>query len=177
MDRKINPSATNLLSQIKIRKANRDDLLAMEWEGELSHFRRIFAEVYRHTAAGDALIWIVELEGKGLIGQVFVQLLSHRSELADGSSRAYIYGFRIKKDYRNFGIGSYLLRFVEENLVIRGYRTISLNVSQQNRGARRLYERFGYKVTGPDAGEWSFIDEHGRVRQVQEPAWRMQKII
>jgi ribosomal protein S18 acetylase RimI-like enzyme len=177
MDRKIIPAASNLLSNIHIRKATRNDLPDLEWGGELTHFRRIFSEVYRHMMSEDALIWIVELNSSSLIGQVFVQLLSHRPELADGSSRAYIYGFRIKKEYRNLGIGSHLLRFVEEDLTKRGYRTVSLNVSQKNTGARRLYERFGYRVTGPDPGEWSYIDEHGRVCQVHEPAWRMLKVL
>jgi ribosomal protein S18 acetylase RimI-like enzyme len=175
MDRKIKPGGSNLFSNIRIRKAFRSDLPALEWGGELSHFRRIFAEVYRHSVSGDALIWIVEQDGVGLIGQVFIQLLSHRPELADGSSRAYIYGFRIKKEYRNQGIGSDLLRFIEDDLYERGFRSVSLNVSQENKGARRLYERFGYKITGPDPGQWSYVDEHGRVQQVLEPAWRMQK--
>jgi ribosomal protein S18 acetylase RimI-like enzyme len=177
MDRKIDPGYSNLLSKIKIRKANWNDLAALEWGGELSHFRRIFSQVYRHMVSGDALIWIVDLDGVGLIGQVFIQLLSHRPELADGSSKAYLYGFRVKPEYRNQGIGTHLLHYIEDDLVQRGFRTISLNVSQENSGARRLYESSGYRVTGPDPGEWSYLDEYGQVRNVREPAWRMQKNI
>jgi ribosomal protein S18 acetylase RimI-like enzyme len=177
MDRKNDRSFSHLLSRITIRKANSRDLPALEWGGELSHFRRIFSDVFRHMMADDAVIWIVELEGVGLIGQVFVQLLSNRTHLADGSSRAYIYGFRIKKEYRNQGIGTHLLHFIEEDLAKRGFRTISLNVSQENKGARRLYERHGYNVIGTDPGEWSYLDEYGRMRNVREPAWRMRKIL
>jgi ribosomal protein S18 acetylase RimI-like enzyme len=177
MERKIDPGSSNLLPKINIRKANLNDLPALEWDGELSHFRRIFSEVFRHMMSNDALIWIVELHGVGLVGQVFVQLLSNHRELADGSSKAYIYGFRIKKDYRNKGIGTHLLHFIEDDLKMRGFRIVSLNVSQENKGARRLYERYGYRVTGPDPGKWSFIDEYGRIRHVHEPAWRMKKIL
>jgi ribosomal protein S18 acetylase RimI-like enzyme len=175
MERNLDPKSINLLSKINIRRARSSDLPELEWDGELSHFRRVFSEVFRHMSTNDAIIWIVELEGVGLIGQVFVQLLSNRSELADGSSRAYIYGFRIKKDYRNQGMGTHLLHFVEEDLYQRGFRLISLNVSQENKGARRLYERYGYRVIAPDPGDWSYIDDHGRIRYVHEPAWRMQK--
>jgi ribosomal protein S18 acetylase RimI-like enzyme len=110
-----------------------------------------------------------------LIGQLFVQLESHRIELADGRTRAYIFSFRVRSDYRGAGIGTLLMQSAETDLEKRGYHSITLNVGRDNPGARRLYERFGYTVVADEPGSWSYLDHNGHRRHVHEPAWRMEK--
>jgi ribosomal protein S18 acetylase RimI-like enzyme len=122
-------------------------------------------------------MWIAELPEVGVIGQLFVQLNSPQSGLADGEERAYIYGFRVRPSYRGAGVGSLLLQTAEDDLARRGFRWTALNVGRDNPDARRLYERFGYRVISAEPGIWSYQDEHGRLRQVHEPAWRMEKKI
>jgi ribosomal protein S18 acetylase RimI-like enzyme len=100
---------------------------------------------------------------------------SERKELADGKTRAYIYGFRVRPAYRNLGVGSRLLDIAEHDLIERGFHWVVLNVGRENSDARRLYERRGYRVIGGDPGRWSYLDERGIRRDVVEPAWRMQK--
>jgi len=124
---------------------------------------------------GNAIIWIAEEDGNGLIGQLFVSLLGNRPELADGVTRAYIYGFRVRPQFRNNGIGTMIMHAVEDDIRERGFRQITLNVGQDNHAARRFYERLGYKVVEPDPGRWSYIDDKGKRRDVLEPAWRMLK--
>jgi ribosomal protein S18 acetylase RimI-like enzyme len=63
-----------LTAHIVLRRAFAGDLPALEWDGELKHFRRIFSDAYRLMQSGDVLIWIVELPGVGLIGQLFIHL-------------------------------------------------------------------------------------------------------
>jgi ribosomal protein S18 acetylase RimI-like enzyme len=164
-----------ILTRVKYRQALRDDLLSLEWEGEFAHFRRLYAEAYRYTELGQAVIWVAELVEIGIVGQLFVHLKSDRKELADGISSAYIYGFRIKPTYQSQGIGSRLLQVAEDDLMQRGYAYVNLNVGQDNDRARQLYERLGYRVIGTDPGCWSYYDLHGRRQEVIEPAWRMQK--
>jgi ribosomal protein S18 acetylase RimI-like enzyme len=171
----VEQSLNNWLSKVKIRQARQEDLVKLEWNGELTHYRRLFVEVFRYAINGDAIMWLAELDEHNIVGQVFVQINSQRWELADGYGRAYVYGFRVKDDYRNQGLGSMMMDFVEADLIERGFNIISLNVSQDNEGARRLYERLGYSVIAPDPGRWSYIDDKGQIRHVQEPAWRMQK--
>jgi ribosomal protein S18 acetylase RimI-like enzyme len=166
-----------LVSHIQIRTANRIDLPALEWDGEFTHFRRLFAEAYRLVEQGEAIMWVAELPGVGIIGQLFVQVKSQDPSLADGVKRAYIYGFRVQALYRRAGIGSQLLKTAEEDLIQRGFQSIALNVGQDNPQARRLYERFGYRVVAPEPGIWSYVDHLGRRQQVNEPAWRMEKQI
>jgi ribosomal protein S18 acetylase RimI-like enzyme len=163
------------LSRLTVRHARSTDLPAMEWDGELTHYRRLFAEVFKYTQQGLGLMWVAELPTVGIIAQLFVHLNSQRLELADGAERAYIYGFRVKAAYRSRGLGTLMMTLVEEDLVSRGFTWVALNVGRDNPDALRLYERLGYEVIGPDPGRWSYLDDKGVMQTVHEPAWRMQK--
>jgi ribosomal protein S18 acetylase RimI-like enzyme len=168
----------NLLTQhIVIRKAYRYDLPALEWKGEFRKYRTLYHGVYESSLRGEAIMWIAEHNIRGVIGQLFVQLVSTRKDLADGYERAYLYGFRIQSRYRGKGIGSHMLKIAESDLRKRGYRLICLNVSRDNEGARNLYERNGYVVVAADPGIWSYVDDLGKFREVYEPGWRMEKEI
>jgi ribosomal protein S18 acetylase RimI-like enzyme len=166
-----------LVHHVQIRTASRNDLPELEWNGEFTHFRRLFADAYRLVERGEAIMWVADLPGVGIIGQLFVQVNSQNSTWADGDQRAYIYGFRVQTAYRGIGIGSRLLKTAENDLIQRGFHSIVLNVNQDNLAARRLYERFGYQVVAPEPGVWSYIDHLGRRREINEPAWRMEKQI
>lgn len=163
------------MKQVCIRQANKDDLTRLEWDGEYTHFRRLYAETYMMVEQGKAVIWIAEVDADGLIGQCFVSLKGNRPELADGVIRAYIYGFRIRPEHRNHGVGTQIMYTVEEDLWKRGFRQVTLNVGKDNQNARRFYDRLGYNVIGSDPGRWSYIDDKGKRRDMHEPAWRMLK--
>ncbi|MBN1536577.1 MAG: GNAT family N-acetyltransferase [Anaerolineales bacterium] len=164
-----------MISKVKFRQVAESDLPALEWNGEYQHFRQIYKDMFLLSLRGEAMIWIAEWNKQKLIGQVLVQLKSARIELADGKTRAYIFGFRIKPDYRNLGIGSKFMLRLEDELVEKGYEWAILNVNQDNMQARNLYERLGYKVVAEEAGIWNYIDDKGKRRDVNEPAWRMEK--
>jgi ribosomal protein S18 acetylase RimI-like enzyme len=172
-----NPPSPPKISSVTIRQIKKADLPDLEWDGEYIHFRRLYAEIFQSSMIGKAILWGGFYPGEGLIGQLFIQLTSARSELADGSRRAYIYGFRIKASYRGYGIGNFMLHFIERDLVMRGFNLVTLNVSLDNPGARRLYERNGYHIVANEPGNWSYLDHLGRRRNVHEPAWRMEKSI
>ena len=165
------------LSHTIIRLLKKEDLPALEWDGEFKHFRRLYSEIFKSAGAGKALMWIADLPGDSVIGQLFIQLTSSRIELADGCVRAYIYGFRIKPAYRRLGLGKRMLLVVEDDLMQRGFQIATLNVAQDNPDARRLYEQMGYQVIGTDPGQWSYLDHLGNRRDVREPAWRMEKAL
>lgn len=166
-----------LTSYVLIRRATAHDLPALEWEGELVHFRRIFADAYRLMQAGEVRIWVADLPGVGVIGQLFVHLYVRSGVEKNDQSYAYIYGFRVQTAYRSMGIGSRLLRTAEADLARNGFRRVTLNVARDNPGALRLYQRFGYRIVAPDPGVWSYLDQNGVRVQVNEPAWRMEKEI
>ncbi len=165
------------INQVIIRPVTEEDLPGMEWDGEYRHFRRVYAEAYQRMNRGYSVLWVADLPGTGLIGQVFIQLFCDRPELADGSERAYLYSFRVRSAFRSYGLGSLIMDVVEDDLRERGFQYVTLNVARDNPGAQRLYLRRGYRVVAPEAGIWSYPDEKGVWHQVEEPAWRMEKVL
>ena len=57
----------------------------------------------------------------------------------------YICGMAVFPEYRGKGIGTRLLQLAEGHALAKGFDTMSLIVFEQNNGAKRLYERFGYR--------------------------------
>lgn len=163
------------LDLLVIRTITYADLPDLEWNGEYTHFRRMFSNAYENQNKGNSILWIAELPGAGLIGQAFVQLIGTRPELADGYLRAYIYSVRVRAPYRNLGIGKQIMETAENNLRQRGFSYVTLNVGKDNPNARRFYERLGYSPIADEPGSWSYLDHRGKRRYVHEPAWRMQK--
>lgn len=169
------PRRRSWVNQVIIRQAKEGDLPALEWDGEYAHFRKIYADAYQRAATGSAVLWVAELPGAGIIGQVFIQLICDRPEMADGFSRAYLYSFRIQAAYRRAGLGTRILRVVEADLVRRGFEYVTLNVAKTNLDAQRLYVRMNYRTVAHEAGVWNYPDQNGEWHRVEEPAWRMEK--
>lgn len=160
-----------------IRPAVRSDLLEMEWGEEFRHFRVVYANAFARMQQGTSMIWVAETQTHGLIGQVFVQLVCDRPELADGWQRAYLYSFRIKQEFRNHGLGSQMVGVIEDYLLERQFSRLTLNVARDNPDALRLYKRLGFQIVAEEPGIWSFPDDKGIWHTQQEPSWRMEKMI
>lgn len=176
-DRKTEISPFSILENVTIRRLEKPDLPALEWDGEYTHFRNIFLSLYKRMLNGTAMAWIAELQGTGMIGQIFLQLNCDRPELADGWNRAYMYSFRIKPPYRGLGIGSKMLDIVEEYLLANKFTRMTLNVARDNTDAIRLYRRCGFEIVAEEPGVWSYIDHLGTWHTVHEPSWRMEKLL
>ncbi len=163
------------LSCISIRHLTAADLPALEWGGEYTHFRHVYAEAYQRMLKGLSILWGAELPGQGLVGQVFIQLDCDRPELADGFYRAYLYSFRVQPQYRGVGLGSLMMKVVEEDLCQRGFHSLTLNVAKDNLRAQKLYARHGYQIVAHEPGVWHYLDHQNNWRYVKEEAWRMEK--
>ncbi len=163
------------IDNVVIREMNKNDLPALEWDGQFTHFRQIYESVYKRIGKGTAMAWIAETAEKKIIGQVFLQLDCDRPELADGHNRAYLFSFRIKPEFQNLGVGTQMVEVLEDFLRNRNYSFVTLNVARDNPCAIRLYERLGYKIVAPEPGVWSYVDHKGVPHTVTEPSWRMEK--
>lgn len=166
-------------TRVQIRHLEAHELPALEWDGEFVHFRRQFESTYRDYLAGHGIPWVAaDSETGEILGQVFVLFKSRfRRELADGKGRAYMYSIRVKAHVRNLGLGNLMMDVVEDDLVHRGFGIATLNVARDNPAAYRFYFRRGYRVVAPEPGQWSFIDHEGIRQIVDEPAWRMEKML
>lgn len=173
-----NQSTTVLrLTDFVIRQVEARDLPALEWDGEYKKYRRMYADIFQDTRYGRTIMWIIETPQGEIVGQAFVMLKSSEKQAADGEDRAYLFAFRVKSDWRNRGVGTYLLDFIEQDCSQRGFSYLTLNVAKVNLDALRLYERLGYRVIGSRPGCWSFRDDLGQIQHVNEPSWRLIKRI
>lgn len=163
------------LDNIRVRKLTKEDLPALEWDGEYTHFRNVYKGVYQRTQIGTAAAWVAESPLDGIIGQLFLQIDCDRPELANGWNRAYLYSFRIKPAYRNLGLGTKMLAVLEDYLIARHYTRLTLNVARDNPDAIRLYKKLGFQIVAEEPGIWSYIDHMGKLCTVEEPSWRMEK--
>ncbi len=169
--------AASWISQVEIRHLCATDLPGLEWDGEYTHFRRLYQDAWQRMENGLAVHWVAELSGVGLIGQVFVQLICDRPELADGVRRAYLFSFRIRQAYRNRGLGSAMLLALEDDLRARQFHSVTLNVAKENIAAQRMYQRDGFMIVAHEPGIWSYPDAEGVWHKMVEPAWRMEKYL
>jgi ribosomal protein S18 acetylase RimI-like enzyme len=165
------------LSMVTIRTVQVTDLPGLEWDGQYVHYRRVYADAFERAQTGRSVLWIADLPEHGIIGQVFIQLICDRPELANGEDRAYLYAFRVRPEFRSQGLGGRMMQVVDADLRRRGFHWVTLNVARDNRRARQLYERAGYRVVAPEPGVWSYPDHVGVWHTVEEPAWRMEKQI
>lgn len=165
------------LPQVVFRLARESDLKKIEWDGEYEEYRNVYADVFKRTESGLAVMWLAELAGMGLIGQVFVQLKTNQRSTANGKTRAYVHSFRVRDAWRGCGLGKQLMDVAEADLLERGFREVTLNVARNNEGALRLYQRLGYDIIKEIPGRWSYYDPKKELKHVVEPGYRMMKRI
>lgn len=159
---------------VTFRPAERADLPKLEWYGAYTHFRRVFQRTFEEQTEGSRLMLVADINGWP-VGQVFIQLESFDDLFTDMRKRAYLYSFRVMDVFRGQGLGTALMAEAEALLLSRRYDTTSIAAAKENTGARRLYERLGYRVVMEDTGRWSYVDHEGVTRHVHEPCWIMEK--
>ena len=79
-----------------------------------------------------------------LIGELHVKYDNEDKDFAKKGKRAYLFAFRIHKDYQGKGLGSYLLKTVIDELNANGYHELTVGVEDDNLRARYMYEKHGF---------------------------------
>ncbi len=103
-----------------------------------------FAGGYRHVLAGEDLWSVAEIDGH-VVGACTIQRLGR----GPGSEHGHVgvLGILVHREHRGKGVGSALLDHALA--AARGrFDLVRLSVFSVNTGARRLYERFGFVVSG-----------------------------
>jgi ribosomal protein S18 acetylase RimI-like enzyme len=73
-----------------------------------------------------------------------------------GSGYAHLARMTVRPDRQGLGIGAALLAGAIDNYRRQNMSAISLNTQADNHASRRLYERFGFRLTGYSYPVWSF---------------------
>jgi ribosomal protein S18 acetylase RimI-like enzyme len=164
------------LSSVSIRRVRKSDLPALEWDGEYTHFRKIFQHSYKEAESGNRILLIAEADGE-LIGQIFIHLNAANLGTNIAQPTAYLYSFRVRQAYRGMGVGSKLLSYAEETLREQGFQIAVIAVSKSNERALDFYQKWGFSVFREDSGRWSYHDHQGQFQQVHDPSYMLMKEI
>ncbi len=79
-----------------------------------------------------------------LLGELHVCYESEDIMVAERDKRAYLFAFRVHKDYQGRGIGTRLLEQVMDELMEKGYREFTVGVEDDNDRARHMYQKQGF---------------------------------
>ena len=159
---------------VLIRHATDADLLALEWDGEYTHYRRMYRHAMQDSKRGNRVLLVAELDGE-IIGQIFIYFRPSWSRHFPNEQAGYLHSFRVKPQFRKQGIGTSLVRHAESILIERAFQRSIISVAKDNQVAVRLYKSLGYSIFTEDPGQWSYVDDRGRIQHVEEPVHLLQK--
>ena len=113
---------------------------------ELFNYKDIddmITENTRNIKNGNIDIFALFVDDK-LIGELHVKYDNEDKDFAEKGKRAYLFAFRVHKDYQGKGFGSYLLETVIDELNANGYHELTVGVEDDNNRARYMYEKYGF---------------------------------
>lgn len=125
-----------------IRPCRARDLPALEWFGLFESHRGLIRAVFERQREGEAMMLVVEANGEPS-GQLWIDLSRRRRD-----ATGVIWAVRVLPCLQRLGIGTRLMDTAEAILRRDGFERSEVTVELDNEGARRLYERLGYTVTG-----------------------------
>lgn len=153
---------------ITIRPYRREDMAALDWNGEYSDERERTEVALLEAEAGDQTMLVAEAGGYP-IAQIWINW----TRTPDGG---FIRGLRVFPFLRNAGLGRRLMAIAEQSIRERGCAVAELIVMPDNPDARRLYERLGYVLVYEGPHTWRRTNPDGSVTErTSEKIWRMRK--
>lgn len=154
---------------VAIRPCRREDLPTLEWFGLFTPQRRILLDTFERHERGEAVMLVAEANGVAS-GQAWIDP-TRRERDATG----VIWAVRVFPCLQRLGIGARLMDAAEWILRARGFERVEVTVQKHNTGARRFYERRGYRVEGEVRDELRYVTPDGlRVREPMDQ-WVMRK--
>lgn len=103
----------------------------------------MIAENTKRIESGAANIFIM-LDGERLIGELHVGYENGDKLEAVKGVRAYLYAYRIHKDFQGMGLGKLLMKTVLDTLVAEEYSEFTVGVEDGNDRALHIYRSFGF---------------------------------
>lgn len=161
---------------VTIRPAQLEDMRQLEWHGQFIHLRQLFERSYREQRLGKRHLLIADCNGAP-IGRLFILLEGRNRNVANGTTHAYLYSLQVQDHLQGYGIGTRLIQTAERWLKERAFAIASIAVAKDNDRALSLYQRLGYGVVDESDGHWQYRDHRGRLHEVYEPCWILEKAL
>lgn len=126
-----------------MRKIHIDELNTL---AELFQYNDVDAMIAenRFNIENEIMDLFVLYEAGKLLGELHVAYVSEDGISAIKGKRAYIFAFRIHKDYQNQGIGKILFQNVLDVLEKYGYMEFTIGIEDDNERARHIYHENGF---------------------------------
>ncbi|MEI1373691.1 GNAT family N-acetyltransferase [Nostoc sp. UHCC 0926] len=148
-------SALDRALLLKFMQRTYQDLFPNE---DFSHLEQTVKQYF----SSDTPLWWVDFLGEGVKGDEETSTLSPSShsptfpiaclwvgnaiDQVQGNRHAHIFILYVVPEHRQRGIGTALMRYVENWAIQRGDRQIGLQVFQSNKPALNLYNQLGYQT-------------------------------
>lgn len=128
---------------MKVEKLAVKDLYTLTKLFDYKSAEEMICECTRDIQNGNIDIFVL-YENSVLIGELRVMYENRDENFAVRGRRAYLFAFRIHKDFRNKGYGKYLLKTVLNVLKEKGYCEFTVGVEDDNLRAVHVYQDMGF---------------------------------
>lgn len=157
--------------EVVIRTTREEDLDGLEWFGMFTPHRELIREAFRRQQCGEVVMLVAEVNGFPA-GQAWIDLTRHAA-----ASVGMVWAVRVLPLLQHKGLGTRLLAAAEEVIRARGLAVAEIGVEKHNPGARRLYERVGYRVTREEYEEYEYTTPDGARMRVPLDQWILRKTL
>ena len=155
--------------KLNIRRCARHDLPQLEWFGLYTEHRELIEDAFRRQQTGEVVMLLADLDAFP-VGQAWLDLSAQAAD-----SVGVIWAVRVFPLLRNHGIGTRLIIAAEQLLFAKGYGWSELTVDKHEPGARRLYERLGYRSAGSTEGLLSYTTPEEKSVALNLQLWILRK--
>ena len=128
---------------IYIRTINTDELNLLIQLFDYNNPDEMIAENTRDITEGKIDIFGLFQENR-LIGEIHAAYVHDDDRFAVKNKRAYLFAFRIHKDFQGKGYGQFLMNKVISILEEKGYSEFTIGVEDDNETAIHIYSKLGF---------------------------------
>lgn len=150
--------------ELEIKLCREEDLDMLEKSMPTSGLSRFHHKRFENQEKGRVSYLIAWLKGEP-VGHIDLRWYGFDHEDLEKEIRDIpeLNAITVAKSYRNQGIGTALIEEAEKIAKERGFKRVGMGVNPENEGAKRLYEKLGYKDsgTGLHLGSWEVIGKDG----------------
>ena len=155
--------------RLSVRALGRQDLAHLGWAGSQTHVRAV-GEGLDRMANGDVIYLCV-------CGPANLPLAMGGVDFVHRPGAAEIWQLATMPALQSLGLGTMLIRALEDAARANGFGTVVLLVEVENDRALTLYQRLGYAVTGSEPASWDAEEDDGQIVRYTATCYAMTKAL